>query len=43
MDKVSSVSKSPKSPRVQQNFFKKVEGGTEHVGQILEMEKFVKF
>ena len=27
----------------QKNFFKKVEGGTKHVGQILEMEKFVKF
>ena len=29
--------------RDQKNFFKKVEGGTEHVGQIPEMEKFVKF
>ena len=29
--------------RDQNNFFKKVEGATEHVGQILEMEKFFKF
>ena len=29
--------------RDQKNFFKKVEGATEHAGQILEMEKFVKF
>ena len=29
--------------RDQKNFFKKVERGTEHVGQIPEMEKFVKF
>ena len=29
--------------RDQKNFFKKVERGTKHVGQILEMEKFVKF
>ena len=29
--------------RDQKNLFKKVEGGTKHVGKILEMEKFVKF
>ena len=29
--------------RDQKNFFKKVEGRTEYVGQIPEMEKFVKF
>ena len=29
--------------RVQKNFFMKVEGGTQHVGKIPEMEKFVKF
>ena len=29
--------------RVQKNFFMKVEGGTQHVGEISEMEKFVKF
>ena len=29
--------------RDHQNFLKKVEGGTEHVGQIPDMEKFVKF
>ena len=29
--------------REQKNFFKNVERGTEHVGQIPEMEKFVKF
>ena len=29
--------------RDQKNFFKKVEGGTKHVGQIPQMEKFVKF
>ena len=29
--------------RDQKNFFKKVEGETEHVGQIQEMEKFLKF
>ena len=29
--------------RDQKKFFKKVEGGTEHVGQIPEMKKFVKF
>ena len=29
--------------RDQKNFFKKVEGGTENVGQIPEIEKFVKF
>ena len=29
--------------RHQKNFFKKEEGGTEHVGQIPEMEKFIKF
>ena len=29
--------------RDQKNFFKKVEERTEYVGQILEMEKFVKF
>ena len=28
--------------RDQKNFFKKVEGGTENLGQIPEMEKFVK-
>ena len=26
-----------------EDFFKKVEGGTKHTGQISEMEKFVKF
>ena len=31
------------SERDQKNFFKKVEGGTEYVGQILEMKKLVKF
>ena len=30
------------SERDQKNFFKKVDGGTEHVGQILEMKKLVK-
>ena len=29
--------------RDQKNFFKKVQEGTKHVGQIPEMEKFVKF
>ena len=29
--------------RYQKNFLKKVEGGTKHVGQIPETEKFVKF
>ena len=29
--------------RDQKNFFMKVEGGTQHVGKIPEMEKFVKF
>ena len=29
--------------RDKKNFFKKVEGGTKHVGQIPEMAKFVKF
>ena len=29
--------------RDQKKFFKKVEGGTEHVGQIPEIQKFVKF
>ena len=29
--------------RDQKNLFKKVEGGTKHVGKIPEMEKFVKF
>ena len=29
--------------RNQKNVFKKVEGGTEHVDQIPEMERFVKF
>ena len=29
--------------RDQENFFKKVQEGTKHVGQIPEMEKFVKF
>ena len=29
--------------RDQNNFFKKVEGGIEHVGQIPEIEKFVQF
>ena len=29
--------------RHQKNFFKKEKGGTEHVGQIPEVEKFIKF
>ena len=29
--------------RDQKNFFKKAEGGTEHEGQIPEMDKFVQF
>ena len=29
--------------RDQKNFFKKVEGGTKHLGEIPEMEKFVTF
>ena len=29
--------------RDQKSFFKKVEGGTKHVGQIPKMEKFIKF
>ena len=31
------------SGRHQKNFFKKVEEGTKHVGQIPKMEKFIKF
>ena len=43
IERGSRITDNANLERDQKNFFKKVEGGAKHVGQIPKMEKFFKF